>query len=712
MARSPFGITRVLAAVAGAIVLVAATPLSLRYPATPVANVSTNFFGTVVVDPYRWLEDGKSPRVVAWAHAEAALAAHYITSQPSYAFYKKRDTALAGSGTVRFYLTIRNGRYFYERLTLPQSQPVLVARDGFAAPERVIFNPAAFAKSGPPPAVESYFVSPDGSKVAFTTQAGGSEAETLRVVDAATGNLLPDVVEHAGGGTSPTAVVWDADSNGFLHTRFPLTGGAAAREANLHFFHHVLGSDPATDVYAFGEGQPPNVEYNVVQSADGTLSAISASAGDGVHNTIYVRRGAGNFEKVAGPEDAIGDSTHAGGRFVGDALYVISAKRNPKGEIVAIGPGQTFDQGKSVLSEDRYALEGLVSVPGGFIARELDGGDSVARFFSSDGGEPAVLPLPTASDLSELAADSRGGDIIADYASYDTPGRWLRYDSAKNLMVPTGVENLVPGDYSKVTVKRVFVPSIDGTAKIPLEIAALSTTQLGPSTPTRLTAYGAYGIVSRPFFVGLELAWLERGGVLAEAMIRGGGEYGDGWHKAALHETVYKRADDLAACAAWLGANGYGDARHLGIEGGSAGGFLMGMALTRNPGAYRAVNSDVGIYDTLRWVDTPNGKYNVPEFGDPRDPKQFAWMHRYGPYYNVRKGVKYPAILMETGENDPRVDPRESRKMAARLQAASASGAPVLLWQKSGEGHGIGNSLQQTIAGNVERQTFFDSELR
>ena len=697
---------------AGALALLGMAPAALRYPQTPVDNVSTTYFGTVVRDPYRWLEDGKNPKVLAWAAAQTAVAKSYITSQSSYAAYRKRDLALSASGIERAGLVVRNGRYIYQRLTLPESQPVLVARDGLTAPERVIFDPSAFAKGGAPPAIESYAVSPDGSKVAFTTQQGGSEEETLRVVDAAKGTLLPDVVEHAGGGTSETAVVWDADSNGFLHTRFPLTGDDAARHANLHFFHHVLGSDPASDVYAFGEGQPANVEYNVVQSSDGTLSAISASAGDGVHNTLYVRRGSGGFEKVADPADAIGDSGHAGAEFVGDALYVISAKWNSRGDVVAIGAGQTFAQGKIIVSEDRYAIEGLLSVPGGFITRELDGGDAVARFFSTGGGSPQVLPLPTATTLADLAADSRGGDIIANYVSYDTPGRWLRYDPATNALARTGVENSRPGDYSKVTVRRVFVPSLDGTAKIPLEIVALRSTRLGSSTPVRLTAYGAYGIVSRPFFIGNELAWLERGGVIAQAMIRGGGEYGDAWHKAAVHDTVYKRADDVAACATWMQTHGYGDAHHFGIEGGSAGGFLMGLALTRNPSTYRAVASDVGIYDTVRWVDTPNGTYNVPEFGDPRDPKQFAWMYRYGPYYNVRKGVKYPAVLMETGENDPRVDPRESRKMAARLQAATASGYPILLWQKSGEGHGIGNSLEQRIAGTVEHQAFFESQLR
>jgi prolyl oligopeptidase len=195
-------------------------------------------------------------------------------------------------------------------------------------------------------------------------------------------------------------------------------------------------------------------------------------------------------------------------------------------------------------------------------------------------------------------------------------------------------------------------------------------------------------------------------------MIRGGGEYGEAWHQAAVHATVYKRSDDLAACARWLGAHGYGDAQHLGIFGGSAGGYLMGLSLTRNPDLYRAVNSDVGFYSEFREVLTPNGAFNIPEFGDPRDAKQFPWVYAYSPYYHVKPNVAYPAVLMETGENDPRVAPRESRKMIAMLQAASTSGYPILLWQKSGEGHGIGNSFEQRVAARTQLLTFFESQLR
>lgn len=695
------------------ILTLAAAPQILHYPATPAIPVVEQYSGRSVVDPYRWLEDGTAPKVIAWAQAQTAIARTYIESQPPYSGYHARVRTLSKTGTRRFALVIRDNHYVYLRQTPPEAQAELVTRDGIHGSERVLFNPnAAVSGNQAPPAIESVFVSLDGDKVAFTTQQGGAEEETLHVVSVASGKLLPDTIEHAGGGTSPTALIWDRDGNGFVHTRFPLTGSDESRHFNIKLYHHTLGTDPTTDSYVFGDGQPANVEYYVVQATDGNGVALFVDAGDGVFASAYTSYGGAPFHQVATPSDAINCcESSARGAFVNGNLDVVTTKRHSKGDVVSIAPGKTFDQGGTVVHAGENSIDALAAVPGGFVTREIDGGDAAARYFNPAGKRIATLPLPPISTINGIAADPRAGDIIIDSTSYVTPRRWLSYDRSTNQLLPTGIQSATAGDYSGVVVKRVFVPSLDGTAKIPLEIVALKTTALTARTPTLITAYGSYGVVSTPFFIGPLLSWLERGGVFAQAMIRGGGEYGEAWHQAAVHATVYKRADDLAACAKWLGANGYGDAQHLGITGGSAGGYLMGLALTRNPQLYRAVVSQVGFYSELREVFTPNGVFNIPEFGDPRDPKQFPWVYAYSPYYQVKKGVAYPAILMMTGENDPRVAPRESRKMIAMLQAASSSSYPILLWQKSGQGHGIGNSFDQQVDDTTQLLTFFESQL-
>jgi prolyl oligopeptidase len=565
------------------------------------------------------------------------------------------------------------------------------------------------------------YLSADGSRVAFTTQQGGSEDETLHVIDVASGTTLVDTLPHVGGGTTPVALAWDADAKGFTHTALPRNAdGTYARNAAV-LVHHVLGTDPASDAYVFGRGLSPKAEYHLLASRDGSALAAVVADGDGVPASVYVRRGgmSSAFEQVATPAAGIGSSSAAGSAFVGNVLAVIAKGKTPRGAVIGIGPGQTVDTGKTLVPAGDLVIDEIVPVAGGFATADVDGGDSGMRIFAADGTPLGTVPIPPVSTIDDLAADPSGSEVIVGYEGYTAPRRWYRYtaprgqyrnDAPATSLAPTSIGSTSPGDFSRVRVQRVLVPSLDGKVKIPLEIVSGPNTK-GARTPTILGAYGAYGSISRPRFNAASLAWLERGGAVAEAMIRGGGEYGEDWHQAARLATKTVSADDLAACAKWLAANGYGDAKHLGISGGSAGGFLMGLALTRNPELYRAVVSSVGIYDLLRVELTPNGAFNTPEFGTVTDPAQFAWMRAQSPYHNVRKGVAYPAVLMTTGENDPRVEPYNSRKMIAQLQADSSSPYPVLLLQKSGEGHGIGNSLQQRIDADAERFAFFWSQL-
>lgn len=695
-----------------ATLIVSGAPTKLAYPPTPAGTTTDTYFGRQVADPYRWLENPKDPAVQAWSAAQTKVATDYITGHSTYAHYKQRIAVLSRTSTARFGLQIRGGRYFYLRETPPQPQPQLVVRDGLHRAERVLFDPQAVSDAGPPPAIESMYVAPDGSKVAFTTQPGGSEDETLHVVDAATGAMLPDKLPHVGGGTSPTALSWDGDAKGFIHTLWPKNTDGSYASAGILLMHHVLGTEPATDRYVFGKGLSPKAEYVLASSLDGKVQVVFETDGDGVPGSVYIRQGAGEFALVATPDAAIGSSSGFPADFVGDTLYVVSKKRDSRGEVVALAPDQRFEAGKVVVPASGVVIESLRTVVGGFATSDINGGDSSARLFAADGALRATIPVPKISRLTALAGDPRGGPIIVGYFNYTTPNKWLQYEPATNSLVPTGIAETSPGNFANIVAERVLVPSLDGKVRIPLEIVHAKTLKRDGSAPTVLTAYGAYGIISSPYFDSTSLAWLERGGVLAQAMIRGGGEYGEAWHQAARLATKTVSSDDLAACAMWLGSHGFGDAKHIGIVGGSAGGFLMGLALTRNPELYRAVTSQVGIYDLLRVELTPNGAYNTPEFGTVTDAAQFPWMLAQSPYHNVVKGRAYPAVLMTTGENDPRVDPFMSRKMVARLQADSSSPYPILLIQRSGQGHGIGNSFDQQVEDTTEIDTFFDSQLR
>ena len=687
----------------------ATAPPRLAYPPAPAHPASDSYFGTTVVDPYRSLENANDPQTRAWATAESDLARRFIHAQPAYAPIRARVEALAKASPSRSRLAIANGRWVYLRRTPPAPQAVLVARSGEGGAERVLYDPAASA-TGAPPAIGSVYLSPDGARVAFTTQQGGSEDETLHVVDVASGSMMADTLPHAGGGTTPVALAWDGDGKGFTHTELPRNADGTYATNAIVLVHHVLGTDPASDTYVFGRGLSPKSEYHLVASRDGSALAALVADGDGVAASVYVRRGRGEFVQVATSAAGIGNSASAPVAFVGNVLAVVAKGKAPRGVVIGIGPGQTVDTGTTLVPAGDLVIDDVVALPGGFAAVDVNGGDSGMRVFGADGTLRATVPVPEVSTIDTVAADSNGGDVIVGYEGYTAPQRWYRYDAARNTLAVTSIGETAPGGFAQVHVRRVLVPSLDGAVKIPLEVVSGSNAS-GARTPTILGAYGAYGTITRPRYNATSLAWLERGGAIASAMIRGGGEYGAQWHDAARLATKTVSADDLAACAKWLGANGYGDSRHLGIAGGSAGGFLMGLALTRNPELYRAVVSSVGIYDLLRVELTPNGAFNTPEFGTVTDPAQFAWMLKQSPYHNVHRGTAYPAVLMTTGENDPRVDPANSRKMIAELQADSVSDYPILLLQKSGEGHGIGNSFQQTVDAAAERLAFFWSQL-
>jgi prolyl oligopeptidase len=396
---------------------------------------------------------------------------------------------------------------------------------------------------------------------------------------------------------------------------------------------------------------------------------------------------------------------------LGDTLLLKTSKSHGNFDILALKPNDTLATAKTFVASGALPIENLSVVDGELFLTLSDGGESLVRRYDATGSDLGPIALPPHIDVAGIAGDAESGAAIVSYVSYDTAGRWLSFDPVTGAVAATDVETKVPGDYSHLIVKRTFVESKDGVAKIPLTTVTLPQVKTNGTSPTLLTAYGGYGIISAPRFIDGSLPWLERGGSLAFAAVRGGGEYGAAWHEAAVHATKTKSADDLASCAMWLESHGYGDAKHMGIYGGSDGGFLMGLAITRNPSLYRAVFGSVGIYDIPRWQLSPNGASNIPEFGDARNPRDFAYIRKQSPYQHVHDGVNYPAMLMITGENDPRVSPMNSRKMTARLQAATASGYPILLIQNAGAGHGIGASLAQRIDQTAQSLTFFAAQL-
>jgi prolyl oligopeptidase len=358
----------------------------------------------------------------------------------------------------------------------------------------------------------------------------------------------------------------------------------------------------------------------------------------------------------------------------------------------------------------RASIEDFVLAPGRLYVADVVGGPSRIRAFDLQGHSLPGPPLPPVSAVYQMVP-TRRSDVIFSVSTYLEPSGWYRFDAATGKSVRTALVRTSPIHFDDAEVVREFATSKDGT-RVPVNIIRRRATRLDGSNPMLLEAYGGYGVNMQPFFLGsFTRAWLNQGGVYAIANLRGGGEYGEEWHQAGRLTRKQNVFDDFIACAQHLVERKYTSPAHLAAIGGSNGGLLMGAAFTQRPDLFRAVVSYVGIYDMLRVELDPNGAFNVTEFGTVRDPEQFKALYAYSPYYHVKDGTAYPAILFPTGENDHRVNPMQSRKMTARLQAANSSGRPVLLRTSSNAGHGIGTAADERIEEDADVLAFLFDQL-
>ncbi|HKU80059.1 MAG TPA: prolyl oligopeptidase family serine peptidase, partial [Rhodanobacteraceae bacterium] len=390
-------------------------------------------------------------------------------------------------------------------------------------------------------------------------------------------------------------------------------------------------------------------------------------------------------------------------------LLVIAYQGAPRGKLLALDAN---GKAKLLVSplQNNWAMHSVAPVKGGFLITEVRGPDWRVQFHDANGRFIRTVGLPeTGVAVGTIASSANSGQALITYSGWTIPTRWVEYDAARDTSKVV-FEVKPAADYSNVAVHRLDAISKDGT-KIPVTVIAMKGVTPNGTRPTILYGYGGFGITTAPRFLGSTLAWLERGGVYAVANIRGGGEFGEGWHEAGMLGKKQNVFDDFYAAAQALVQNRWTDTAHLGIMGGSNGGLLMGAALTQHPSQYRAVVSLVGIYDMLRVELWPNGQYNISEYGTVTKKADFEWLRAYSPLQNVKPGTAYPTVLLITGVNDPRVAPWQSRKFAAALQAANTSKNPVLLLTRMNEGHGVTASFSQRVGNAAAAMSFFAEEL-
>ncbi|HEX2691766.1 MAG TPA: prolyl oligopeptidase family serine peptidase, partial [Kofleriaceae bacterium] len=563
--------------------------------------------------------------------------------------------------------------------------------------------------------IDFFVPSRDGKRVAVSLSSGGTESGDLHIYNVATAKALPDLIPRVNAGTAGGSMAWTADGSGFWYTRYPRAGERPA--ADLEFYQqvyfHKLGTPTASDLYVFGKDLPRIAEIRLRASPDGQTLLVTVENGDGGEFALYAIDARNHAKGGTAQLFRFADKVVKGIFGADGALYLISHQDAPKGAIWRLAVPYATSKPALILAEGERVINDIAATRSYLYLIEQLGGLSRLRSFHLTGGkvsspEVATTPYPVSSifALRPIGAD----DVLYVTRSYTATPGWFRYVAKARHSTPTALIQPMAFTMDDVDVVRETCTSADGT-EVPLNILHKRGIARDGSHPALLHGYGGYNIGLTPHLHPLARMWIDQGGIWAEANLRGGNEFGDAWHDAGRLASKQRVFDDFYACARTLVDKGYTEPARLAIQGRSNGGLLMGAALVQHPEMYRVVVAHSGIYDMLRAELTSNGAFNVTEYGTVKEPTLFRALYAYSPYHHVADGMAYPAVLLTAGANDPRVDPCNSRKMAARLQAANSSNQPILLRTSNDVGHSGGSPLSAVIDEMTDTFAFVMSEL-
>ena len=665
----------------------------MTYPATGTGAVIDTKFGTAVPDPYRWLENDvrTDAKVAAWVTAQNTVTQGYLATLPRRAAIAARLKQLWDF--ERFGVPLQRGdRSFYLRNSGLQNQAVLYAQDAGAEP-RVLLDPNGWSKDGAT-ALGEWAPSHDGRLLAYAVQDGGSDWRTVKLLDAATGQPLADVLEWV----KFSGLAFAHDNKGLYYSRFAAPAkGAEFQSANLNqqVYYHALGTPQSADRLVYATPDRPKLGHIATITDDGRWLVVTTTEGTDARFEISVRDLTG---KAAVRTIVHGlDHRWSLAGSLGTTLYFWTDKDATRGRLVTVDAARRGDAVPvPLIAEGKGTIEGASLVGKTLVVSTLEDAKSVVRRYALDGRELAPLALPGIGSADGFDGGGGGAATYYSFTSFNVPTTIYRYDAATNVATVFR-QPKTPFDPAQYEVAQVFYTSKDGT-RIPMFVTHKRGLDLSKGAPTLLYAYGGFNISETPVFSTSRLAWMEMGGVFAMANIRGGGEYGQAWHDGGRRFNKQNVFDDFIAAGEALIKNGTTTPAKLVIQGGSNGGLLVGAVVNQRPDLFAVALPAVGVMDMLRFNQFTAGRYWTDDYGDPADEKAFAYLRTYSPYHNIRGPKPYPAILVTTADTDDRVVPGHSFKYAAALQAADIGDKPHLIRIETRAGHGSGKPTDKIIA--------------
>ncbi len=655
-------------------------------PATRAEHFWEKLHAITIRDPYRWLE-GDTQEVKKWAAAQDQFAHSILKKLPQREHFEKRLKELFRTGSIG--VPHPQHDYYFTMARKPDEDlGVLYVQKGLRGKKRALIDQNTLSKNGTT-TLRYWSVSEDASLLAYTLSEASNDQSAIYVMDVRTGKRLKDHIPSEFYPAMHSGIAWNPDGSGFWYSRRNGKAVKGEEKLNQKVFYHVLGDDYRKDRIVFGKDLPKDQFPSASVSLDGRYLLVSVDivTGKTRANDLYLKDlhdPKSSFRTIVrGIESEFDAWMHRG------MLYIVTDHNAPNRKVLRVPLNEATEgmrRWKTIIPEGQSPHDSMSIIKDRIFLRYLEDAHSVVRVFDLGGRLVDKIDLPLGS-TGYVAGDEEGDEAFFSFTSFTVPNRIYRYGLAKKKLELFDELKIKGVDFDRFAARQVWYRSKDGT-KVPMFLVYKKGLRRTGKTPTLLYGYGGFGASMTPGYSATVMAFLEKGGLYASPNLRGGGEFGEKWHQAGTKAKKKNVFDDFIAAAEWLIKNKYTSPAHLAAFGWSNGGLLMGAMITQRPDLFKALAVGAPVIDMLRYHKFHGGRFWIPDYGNPDEPKAFRYLLKYSPYHRIRNGVEYPSILIATAEGDDRVHPAHAYKFAARLQEANASQNPIIMTVERKAGHG------------------------